>query len=251
MTYEIVKHPVREIILGSSRIPVQIFEGPGRRRRRIRYWPDKLWLSIPLGDGVAGAFEFLRAREARVLEGWREVRERHGRIAEPGDGHHSLPYSVLFRGTKRSLERARGSWLDVRYSRYFRILRSDSDTDDQVRAAIIDYLKFRARLELGVLAEEHGARLGLSHDGVEIGDLGPRWGEVRRDGTLAFHWRLIHAPKASLLCAVIHLLGHLVHSFHCDSFDAFLRQAGKGLKLDHWWLDRFAWLLDPTDGDRI
>lgn len=251
MTYEIVQHPVREIVLGSHRIPVQIYEGPGRRRRKLVFRQRRLELCIPLGDGTEGAFAFLRAREARVLEGWREVRERHGRIAEPGDGHHSLPHSVLFRGTKRWLKWTWGDRLNVRYDRYFRIRRSDADTDEHVRAAIVDYLRFRARMELGVLAQEHGARLGLSDGGVAIDDLGPRWGEIRKDGTLVFHWRLIHAPKASLEYAVIHLLGHLMYPFHCDAFDAFIRREGDARGLDAWWLDWNAWLLDPTDGDRI
>jgi len=246
-----VEHPLQELTIGTARIPVQIYEGPGRRRRKIVYRPRHLVVCVPLGDGVEGALEFLRAREPRVLDGWREVRERHGRIADPGDGHDSLPQGVLFRGTKRWLNWTWGERLDLRYDRYFRVRRADADTDDQVRAAVIEYLQFRARMELGVLAEEQGRRLGVSHGGVEVGELGARWGRVRKDGTLAFPWRLIHAPKASLEYAVIHLLGHLENPFHCEAFDAFIRRECKARQLNDWWLDRNAWLLDPTDGDRL
>ncbi|MFH1531371.1 MAG: YgjP-like metallopeptidase domain-containing protein [Pseudomonadota bacterium] len=251
MTYEIVKHPVREIVLGSSRIPVQIFEGPGRRRRQIRYWPEKLWLDIPYGDGVDGAFDFLRAREARVLEGWREVRERHGRIADSGDGWVCLPWKILFRGTRRVICWKEGGFPSVRYTKHFDVWRRPGESEDQARATLIRYLQTRLLDEVRVLVSKHAARLDVRTSSVEVGDLDSRWGAVRADGTLAFHWRLAHAPKGSIEYAVLHLLGHLRHPFHCDGFDAFLRQAGKGFKLDHWWLDEFAWLLDPTDGDRI
>ncbi len=244
-------HPIHEITIGANRIPVQLFEGPGRRRRKIVYRPRHLVVCVPMGDGVDGAHAFLRAREARVLEGWREVRERHGRIAEPGDGDHSLPRGVLFRGNRRWLSWTWGGRLRVKYDRCFQLQRAEGDTDDAVRAAVIDYLQLRARMELGVLAEDHGARLGLSHGGVVIDDLGARWGEVLPDGRLAFHWRLIHAPKASLEYAVLHLLGHLKYPFHCASFERDLRRECKPRSLDSWWLDWNAWLLDPTDGDRI
>lgn len=245
-------HPLEELIIGSNEIPVQIFEGPGKRRRQINYEPHRLVVFIPQGDGVDGAFEFLAARESRVLEGWREVRERHGRIAEPGDGGNFLPWKVLYRGKKRPID-ARGD--GPRSPRWYRnaieVHRGDEATDDDVRTSIKQFFWNQLQDEVSALAERHAKRLGIRAVEAGVGDIGSLWGAVCTDGSLAFHWRLAHAPKGSIEYAVLHLLTHLRHRFHNDLFDVDFHKASEGIKIDAWWLERYAWILDLSDGDRL
>ena len=244
-------HPLQELVIGSNRIPVRIFEGPGKRRRHISYDRRYLEVCIPEGDGVEGALAFLRERETRILEGWREVRERFGRIADPGDGLDDVPWKVLYWGKRRGIRTRQDGPIYPHFKGTFDVRRGDGDSIDCVRARIIRFLHDRLQDDLRVHVEKHAKRLSIRAGGFEIGDLGSHWGKVRTDGTLVFHWRLAHAPKGSIEYAVIHLLAHLQHHFHCDLFDAFLRKASEGLRLDTWWLDRNAWILDPSDGDRI
>ena len=54
--------------------------------------------------------------------------------------------------------------------------------------------------------------------GVEIRDLGFRWGSCSPGGKLAFHWKTIMAPQTIVDYIVVHELCHLHHRHDTDAF---------------------------------
>ncbi|MEX1169190.1 MAG: SprT family zinc-dependent metalloprotease [Chloroflexota bacterium] len=72
-----------------------------------------------------------------------------------------------------------------------------------------DWLRPRARSEIGRAIGRHAAGLEVAPRAISVRDQRTRWGSASRQGRLAFSWRLILAPPEALETVVIHELAHL------------------------------------------
>ena len=61
-------------------------------------------------------------------------------------------------------------------------------------------------------------RIGVSPAGVEIRDVGFRWGSCAPDGCLSFHWRTVLLPPRIVEYVVVHELVHLCQPHHDPDF---------------------------------
>jgi predicted metal-dependent hydrolase len=64
----------------------------------------------------------------------------------------------------------------------------------------------------------HADRAGVEPRGIEVRDLGYRWGSCSEDGRLNFHWRLVCLPPRIIEYVVVHELVHLCEPHHTDEF---------------------------------
>jgi predicted metal-dependent hydrolase len=76
----------------------------------------------------------------------------------------------------------------------------------------------RARSWLAERVERYRARVGVEPTGVEVQDLGFRWGSCGKGGRLYFHWRSILLPPPMVDYIVVHELVHLVEPHHTPAF---------------------------------
>lgn len=83
---------------------------------------------------------------------------------------------------------------------------------------VTDCLKRLARQKLTALAAEKALQAGTKMRAVRIKDTRTRWGSCAPDGTLAFCWRLICAPKFVQDYVVAHEVAHLRHMNHGKHF---------------------------------
>lgn len=61
-------------------------------------------------------------------------------------------------------------------------------------------------------------RMGVEPTGVEVRDLGFRWGSCGQAGTVNFHWATILLPASVVDYVVVHELAHLVEPNHSPAF---------------------------------
>ena len=62
------------------------------------------------------------------------------------------------------------------------------------------------------------ARMGVAPKGVEVRDLGFRWGSCGQAGTVNFHWATILLPASVVDYVIVHELAHLVEPNHTPEF---------------------------------
>jgi len=61
-------------------------------------------------------------------------------------------------------------------------------------------------------------RIGVAPKGVEIRDLGYRWGSCGQNGILNFHWKTITLPTKIIEYIVVHEMVHLIEPHHQSEF---------------------------------
>ena len=61
-------------------------------------------------------------------------------------------------------------------------------------------------------------RVGVAAEGIEIRDLGYRWGSCSKGGTLNFHWATILLPPSVIDYVIVHELAHLIEANHTPLF---------------------------------
>lgn len=95
-----------------------------------------------------------------------------------------------------------------------------------------------ARPWLRQRVKQWAARMGVEPAGVEVRDLGFRWGSCGRAGGVNFHWATILLPVSVVDYVVVHELAHLVEPNHTPEFWA---RVGRSLPE---YEQRKAWLAE-------
>lgn len=103
---------------------------------------------------------------------------------------------------------------------------------------LTDWLKRRAREEIGARALPMAASTGKPLGTVRLKDTKSRWGSCSSRGDLAFSWRLLLAPAEVLTYVVAHEVAHLSEMNHSAAFwrlvDSLVPNAGSARA----WLKR-------------
>lgn len=97
----------------------------------------------------------------------------------------------------------------------FRLARSEVGAG---REHFIEWYSEHARLWLRRRAGLWAGRMGVEPKGVEVRDLGFRWGSCGKGGALNFHWATILMPATIAEYVVVHELAHLTEPNHTPSF---------------------------------
>jgi len=121
----------------------------------------------------------------------------------------------------------------------FRLLRTEADHG---RAHFIRWYSAHARLWLGDRVERFASQLGVNPAGVEVRDLGHRWGSCGGRRVLNFHWATILLPASVAEYVVVHELVHLREPHHTPGF---WRRVERALPD---FLERKTWLAERGAG---
>lgn len=126
-----------------------------------------------------------------------------------GEGH---PY--LGRSYRLLLVDAQDVPLKLERGR-FRLLRSEAA---QGRAHFISWYSGHARSWLAGRVDRWTGRIGVEPKGLEVRELGFRWGSCGASGTVNFHWATILLPPRIVDYIIVHELAHLQESTHTPEF---------------------------------
>lgn len=117
----------------------------------------------------------------------------------------------------------------------FRLLRAEAGNG---RAQFIAWYTAHARGWLRRRVAALAPRVGVEPVGVEVRDLGYRWGSCSRAGGLNFHWATILLPPSIAEYVIVHELVHLRERNHTPEFWRAVERAMPD------YLRRKAWLAE-------
>ena len=79
-------------------------------------------------------------------------------------------------------------------------------------------------------------RIGVTPNGINITELGSRWGSCSRNGKLNFHWRTILLPPRIVEYVIVHELIHLIEPHHTTEFWILLERTMPDFPVRKKWL---------------
>lgn len=95
-------------------------------------------------------------------------------------------------------------------------LRRDCLAD--ARGVFIRWYSERGQVWLSRKVGEHAGRMEVAPTGVNVQDLGYRWGSCGKGQRLYFHWKTVLLPRPIAEYVVIHELAHLYEHHHTPEF---------------------------------
>lgn len=189
---------------------------PSPRRRTLQITVDRggeLVLSVPEGCDSGTMEDFVREKRfwlyTKLAEKNALQQPMNRREFVSGEGFPYLGRSyrlLLVDQQDVPLKLGRGRFL---------LRRADAEDG---RSHFIRWYTKRARGWLQGAVERLAPRIGMEPNGVEVRDLGFRWGSCGRRGTLNFHWATILLPPSVIEYVVVHELAHLHEPQHTPEF---------------------------------
>jgi len=115
----------------------------------------------------------------------------------------------------------------------FKLRRSEAPRG---RAHFVRWYTERGRAWLRRRVKALAPRLGVGPAGVDVRDLGYRWGSCAKDGRLYFHWRTLLLPPRIAEYVVVHELVHLRCRHHTPEFWRRVERAVPDFAARKQWL---------------
>ena len=234
---------MRHLIIGNTRIPYEVREGPRTKRRHISVTPDRVEVVVPPGGG--GDVEaFVDARRRWVFEKWTEVQAAVDRRESIGTGRLVSGAKIMFRGRRLRLKVVPTEGpARVEYRSGFILHRPAETTEDDLHALLDTWLKERVRDDIQIFVSKFERKLGVSPTAIRVLDLKHIWGSCGEGGVIHLNWRLVHAPKPVLEYAVVHELCHLRHRTHGSGFWGTVESVLPDYLSRRMWLSTNEWML--------
>lgn len=92
------------------------------------------------------------------------------------------------------------------------------DEVPQGREHFVRWYQEHGRVWLGRRVQQFTPRMGADPVGLEVRELGFRWGSATPNGTLNFHWAVMQLPASLVEYVVVHELAHLKEPHHTPEF---------------------------------
>jgi predicted metal-dependent hydrolase len=186
------------------------------QRRTVGLTVDRegeLVISAPAGCGTEVLETFVREKRfwlyTKLAEKAALKEEVRPRQFVGGEG---FPY--LGRSYRLRLVDAQDVPLKLEHGRF--LLRRNEAADG--RAAFICWYTDRGKSWLWRRVTRFVPRVGSAPTGVEVRDLGFRWGSCGRNRAVSFHWATILLPPAVIDYVIVHELVHLLEPNHTQAF---------------------------------
>ena len=220
----------------AGRVPVRV--RVSRRARRLALKIDAIGdaveLVLPPRTSLPRALKFLRSNREWVESRFAALPPR----VDFADGETVPVLGVPHRIRHVARSREHGPvWIDGGEIRV-------SGTEAHIARRVRDFLKDKAREEMGRRARRLAQSLGRPVGRVTVRDTTTRWGSCSANGNIAFSWRLIMAPRPVLHYVVAHEVAHLVEMNHGPRFWKLVDRLVVDVERQRDWLNRNrAWLL--------
>jgi predicted metal-dependent hydrolase len=213
---------------------VRVSRRARRLALRIDAQGDAVELVLPPRTSLPRALNFLKSNR-----GWLEDRlaALPPRIVfEDGEKVPVMGVPHRIRHVARGGERG-PVWIEGREIRV-------SGDPEHIARRVRDFLKERAREEMGRRARRLAAQVERKIGRITVRDTTTRWGSCSVAGNLAFSWRLIMAPEPVMHYVVAHEVAHLVEMNHGPRFWKLVDRLVPHVERHRDWLNHNrAWLL--------
>ncbi|MFE8008104.1 M48 family metallopeptidase [Streptomyces sp. NPDC057418] len=212
----------------------QVVVRPRRRTLAIDVADDgEVLFAVPSDADPTAVAEAVRSRLPRLAL---EVRRRQLRPAEPvKELIGGASFSYLGRRYRLKLV-PEGGGRRVRLRRGWLELPRPDSAQDGVRR-IAEWYEICGTRWLSARFPSYASRIGVMSCGIQVGDLGSRWGARDQDGFIRMHWAVMQLPPSLVDLVLVHELCHLRVEGHGAAFrrqvrlvlpDADVREAAFG-----------------------
>ena len=187
-----------------------------RRRKTVTVSVDSgggVLLAVPTDFPTPDIDAVVRRKAAWIDEQIRRVKSQDPPL---GPREFVSGESVLYLGRHYRLKvclhsdgpaKLRGRWLHIPAGA------GDSQAE-QVRTALISWLRLRAEGRLPERVDAWRAKVGVPMPPVLLASQRKRWGSCDKHGTIRLNWRIVQAPMRLVDYVVVHELAHLRHRGH-------------------------------------
>jgi len=176
--------------------------------------------------------EFIREREAWVVEKLSEERERRKeleRVFVSGE-------KFLYLGEWYPLEIDESGRKDLPLRLSFGNFVLKKDHIEEVRDLFVEWYKGEAKEKIEGRVRYYGGRFRLFPKQTKITGAKSRWGSCSRDNRLSFSWRIIMAPLKIIDYVLVHELVHIKEKNHSPNFWAALEEILPDFRERRAWL---------------
>ena len=101
-----------------------------------------------------------------------------------------------------------------------------------------DYLKKQAKHDIEPMALDMALKCGKKVKSIRFKDTKSRWGSCTSDGSLAFSWRIMMAPRPVIFYLVAHEVAHLTEMNHGPKFWKLCKELCPEMDEAKAWLKR-------------
>lgn len=214
--------------LGGRRVPLEILRRKGAVNMTLRFEPssDSVRLVLPCRVPLAEGLDFIDSRRDWLLKHMERLPPR----IPFADGTW-LPILGEAHQVRHRPDAKRGVWIEEGVIHV-------SGGPEHLSRRLADFLKERARLEIGHAARAKAAEIGARVGRVTMKDTRGRWGSCTPHGDLSFSWRLVLAPQAVLDYVVAHEVAHLQELNHGPRFWRLVAKLTPHMAEGKSWLRR-------------
>ncbi len=205
--------------VGSTQIPYTIRKSSRAKKKRITIVPDSVEVVLPVGEPLAEAHKFVKAKRRWVYEHSQKLAGKTERVRS------YLPGSkVRFRGRWLTLQMAAGrantGFVAYRSKLHVTLARgvAKEDRPAAAKALLTAWFALQLQADGERFSRQYGARVGVDVAGVAVVPMTKMWASCGKDGVVRLNPDLIELPKAVLEYVVAHEVCHLVHRNHSPAF---------------------------------
>ena len=234
------------LTVGKTLIPYEIRHSLRSHRRRIIMTPEKVEVVVPKGDKEDAISKFMHNRRRWVYEKREEMAEQITQSTSAHPERFVTGAKILYRGRRMRLyvqphqesSTKISTNIKIEYRNGFFIQRPDNCSDNQVKAALEEWLQDRVRSDVDVFVQRYSKKLDAAPKGIRVKSFKHLWGSCGKNGVIHLNWQLIFAPKSVLEYAVVHELCHLQYRNHSREFWSKIGEVLPDYELRKNWLDR-------------
>lgn len=199
-------HPA--VVIDGRSLPVTIKTSAASRRISLRVdaMTDAIIVVMPTGFPVRDALRFVHDKTD-----W--IRARLGALPPrvPFAPGAEIPLLGVPHRIVAAPQARRGVWAEDGCIHV-------SGLPEHLPRRVGDFLKRRAKEEIGPRALAYARRLDRRIAALAVRDTRSRWGSCTSGGALSFSWRLVLAPETVLDYVVAHEVAHMVELNHSARF---------------------------------
>ncbi|MEN8259206.1 MAG: SprT family zinc-dependent metalloprotease [Pseudomonadota bacterium] len=228
----------------SNQFSYQIRRSARAKRARLLVTPYKVEVVAPLLMKESAVRAFVHRNRAWIEKTRSKMSKRLGSVLPLSPEKFDDGAEIPFKGARwpLSVRDASVRKPSVSFADAFVVSIPSSiaehQREEEVRKALVDWLRAQALLQAQTLSARHASVFGLFPRSVRIREQRTRWGSCGIRNDINLNWRLIFAPMSVLEYVVVHELCHIRHRNHSADFWTLV-----GAHLPHYRRER-QWLRE-------
>ncbi|GHA16933.1 hypothetical protein GCM10008090_28260 [Arenicella chitinivorans] len=218
-------------------LTVTIIRSARRRRLTLEVHPKGIRARAPSRMPVRDIVDFVTLKREWLHKALRALPER------PADAPFADGATILLNGGLVKVRFRIGQRGGIQLSDntlLIPVLQSHLPIVESARNKLVKWLKQHAALAIEQRVAHYAAQMSVQRTPchtIKVRDYKRRWGSCDTNGNLAFNWRIIMAPPATLDYVVVHELAHCFEFNHSRRFWQIVEEIVPDRRAHQAWLD--------------